>query len=346
MKKVLGILLIMCVSIFQAQPAFSQRAYEVSGFIETLEVGTPVNYQNLTIIPVYTTRISDNTNYTTLDEALSRGWLTISEMGGGSVNEVMLSNHSGKYIYVMGGEILTGCRQDRIVGKDVLIAPRSYNVVVPVYCVEEGRWSAKSDRFYSKNNLGTYRLRAVAQKATADSQSNIWSSIRDFNSSLSVRSNTQAYQDAYDDRAVRSRVIVYEQKFQYVPNMNRDTVGVVVAVGGEIVSADVFANPQIFRKLWPKILRSSAFSTISSRRGGYVSQRQAADFLRSLRHDNYYRCRGIDLGEELSSGSGVNVKALSYRGRVLHLAAFNDYVDHYSHEQWDNHGDRIPVIRR
>ncbi|MDD4955927.1 MAG: hypothetical protein PHP17_07825 [Candidatus Omnitrophica bacterium] len=346
MRKVLGILLIMCVSVFQAMPVFSQAAYEVSNFIETLEVGSPVNYQNLTIIPVYATRVYDNTNYTTLDEALNRGWLTISEMGGGNVNEVMISNHSGRYIYIMGGEILTGCRQDRIVSKDVLIGPRRYNVRVPVYCVEEGRWTAESDRFYSKNNLGTHRLRAVAQKAEYNAQSSIWDSVRGFNSSLSVRSHTQAYQDAYEDRGVRSRVVAYEEKLQYVPGLNRDTVGVVVAVGGEIVSADIFANPQIFKKLWPKILRSSAFSTINCTRGGYVSQRQAADFLSGLRHNNYYRVRAIDLGDELSASTGANVNALVYRNSVLHLAAFNDYSPYYGQRQRDNHNGRIPVIRR
>ena len=346
MKKVLGILLVVLVSIFQTQPAFSQRAYEISNFIETLEVGSPVNYQNLTIIPVYSTRIFDNTNYSTLDEALRWGWLTISEMGGGSVSEVMLNNHSGRYIYIMGGEILTGCRQDRIVGRDVLIAPRSCNVIVPVYCVEEGRWSAKSDRFYSKNILGTYKLRAAAQKASADTQSTIWGSIRGFNSRLSVRSTTQAYQDAYEDRAIKSQVTLYERKLQYVPNMNRDTIGVVVAVGGQIVSADIFANPQIFRKLWPKILKSSAFSTISCRAGGYVSQRQAADFLSSLRHNNYYRHKAIDLGEEISASSGVNVNALVYRNSVLHLAAFYENAHYYNQGQWESHEGRVPVIRR
>jgi len=355
MKRVLSILLIMLVSTFQVQPAFCQRTYEVSSFVETLEVGAPVNYRNLTIIPVYATRTLNNTNYATLDEALRWGWLTISETGRGSVNEVMLTNHSSRYIYVMGGEILTGCRQDRIVERDVLIAPRSGNVIVPVYCVEEGRWSAKSNHFYSKNNLGTFRLRALAQKSTANAQESIWGSIRDSNSRLSIRSNTHAYQDAYDSSAVRSEIITYERKFQYVPDMHRDTVGVVVAIGGQIVSADIFANPQIFRKLWPKILRSSAFSTINEYRSGYISQRHAADFLSNLRYRDYYRRKAIDSGEEFSASNGINVNVLAHRNNVLHLAAFyenvsypnhNTYMDYHDSECWGSRGGRIPVIRR
>lgn len=346
MKKGFCALLVALVSILQMQPAFSQRAYEVSDFIETLEVGRPVYYENLTIIPVYAPRNYGSTNYVTLDEALGEGKLTISEMGGGRVSEVMLSNYSRDYIYIMGGEILTGCRQDRIIGRDVLIAPHRRNVVVPVYCVEEGRWTAKSDKFYSKNNLGTYELRGAAQRARADTQSSIWGSIRDFNQRLRVSSSTHAYQDAYDDKTVRSEVVLYERRFQRIPDMHRDTVGVVVAVGGEIVSADIFVSPQIFRKLWPKILRSSAFSTINCRNGGSVSQRRAADFLSGLRSRNYYNRSAIGLGEEFSAAGGVSVNALIYKNRVVHLAAFHEEVDYYDQRQRGSNRDRIPVSRR
>jgi hypothetical protein len=108
---------------------------EIRDLIETLEVGEPIYYENLTLIPIYSTRIRDNRHYTTLDEALDRGWLEISEVGGGSVPKVKVTNRSGEYIYVMGGEILTGCRQDRIVGRDVLLSPKAKNVIIPVYCV-------------------------------------------------------------------------------------------------------------------------------------------------------------------------------------------------------------------
>lgn len=346
MKKFMAVFLVAVVSLFQLQPAFSQRAYEVTDFVKTLEVGSPVYYEGLTIIPVYTTRISSSTNYSTLDEALNGGWLTITETGGGNVPEVSLTNNSNRYIFIMGGEILAGCRQDRIIGRDVLIAPRSSGVIVPVYCVEQGRWTQVSDKFYSKNNLGHYRMRSLAQKAQRNAQSEIWESVKDFGARFSVSSRTQAYQDISDDREVKRKVRVYEERMINVPRLNRDTVGVVVAVGGQVVSADIFSNPQLFQKLWPKILKSSAFSAISCERSGRASQEQAAQFLRNLLYCSYYHRPAIDAGDEFSATSSTEISALVYNRKVVHLAAFHQ-VDSYSYTgQWHNDDNRIPVIRR
>jgi hypothetical protein len=163
---------------------------KIQDLIETLEVGEPVYYDNLTIVPVYTTHVKDRSRYTTLDEALDKRWLEITEVDGGRVPQVRLRNRSDKYIFVMGGEILTGCRQDRIVGRDLMIRPHSKNVIVPVYCVEQGRWNYESEEFYSKKNLGTYDLRAEGQKCAGGAQDNIWGHVRSMCDRIGVPSAT------------------------------------------------------------------------------------------------------------------------------------------------------------
>jgi len=42
-------------------------------------------------------------------------------------------------------------------------------------------------------------------------------------------------------------------------------VGVVVAVNGEIIWADVFASPQLLEKYWPKLVRSYAAEAVVTR---------------------------------------------------------------------------------
>jgi hypothetical protein len=263
------------------------------------------------------------------------------------VPQVNLTNNSNRYIYIMGGEILTGCRQDRIVGRDVLIAPGRRNVVVPVYCVEQGRWSYESDNFYSKKNLGTYELRREAQKAKGSAQSSIWRGIQGLNQRLRVHSGTHAYQDTYEQAAIKREITGYERRMQAVPYLHRDTVGVVVGVGGRVVSVDIFANPTLFKQLWPKILKSSALSALSNVGGGTITQEQAAQFLRRL-HDKYYtRKYAIDLGEEFSAAdSQANANALVYRQAVIHLAAFSEEGSYQISEQWGESERRIPVLRR
>ena len=141
--------------------------------------------------------------YTTLDMALEKGRLLITEVGGGSVPKVKVTNRSDNYIYIMGGEILSGCRQDRIVGRDVLLGPRAKNVMVPVYCVEQGRWTYESDEFYSNKNLGTYRLRAESQKASGSTQGDIWGEVRGIIDRSGIASGTSKFQEVYESAPAR-----------------------------------------------------------------------------------------------------------------------------------------------
>ena len=321
-------------------------ANEVENLIETLEVGEAVHFENLTVVPVYADRIVDPTPYTTLDEALADKWLEITEVEGGRVPQVKVTNRSDRCVYLMGGEILTGCRQDRLVGRDVLLGPRASDVVVPVYCVEHGRWTYESDAFYSKRNLGTSRLRAEGQKATVEAQANIWDEVSRLGNYLGGRSATDRYQAVYESEAAAPEIGRVEKRFEAVPVLYPDAVGVVIAVGGALTSADVFANPSVFARLWPKILRASALAAIGVDRHGSLTQADAAAFLASLDDRHYVRRSAIDLGSELASADpGVNVNALTYRGAVLHLAAFPE-APWESGDRDRDHERRIQVLRR
>jgi hypothetical protein len=348
MKQIFRLLIVAVAAIVLSAMAVTEAGAvgkEIRQLIETLEVGEPVYYENLTIIPVYARRIIDHSEYATLEEALGRKWLEITEVDGGRVPQVKLTNRSDRYIYIMGGEILTGCKQDRIVGRDVLVRPRGKNIIVPVYCVEQGRWAYESESFYSKQNLGTYRLRAESQKAESDAQDNIWSEVETLNRRVGVPSGTSRHQSAYESEAARKEIGRFEEKMEHVPRLYPDVIGVVVGVGDEITTADVFANPYLFKRLWPKLLKSSALSAIGDGGYGRIGQDDAIRFLRTL-HDKRYRQKpAIDLGFELCVvDDEVNVSALVYRNAVIHVAGFAEgRVPYRSRTDRER---RIPVIRR
>jgi hypothetical protein len=318
---------------------------EMRDLIETLSVGEPMYYRHLTIIPVYSSDIEDHSHYTTLDEALDKRWLKIEEVSGGRVPQVKLTNLCDTYIFIMGGEILTGCRQDRIVGRDVLIRPKSRNVIVPVYCVEQGRWSYETNEFYSKRNLGTSRLRAEGQKASDGAQDRIWGEIRSMCDVSGLAPGTTRFQETYESEVSRREIRDFEAKMEHIPRLYPDAVGVVVGVGDEIASVDVFANPSLFKRLWPKLLKSSALAAVSCRPHGSITQSDAIRFLRLLYDKRYSDRPAIDLGYELSRVDGdVNVNALVYRNAVMHLAGFPE-----GDARFGTGGDserRIRVMRR
>ena len=61
---------------------------------------------------------------------------------------------------------------------------------------------------------------------------------------------------------------------------DKNAVGVVVAVNGEIVWADIFASTQLLQKYWPKLVRSYATEAVVTRaKGGEASLKDAQKFL-------------------------------------------------------------------
>lgn len=295
----------------------------VMALLKTLEVGKAVRQGALTIIPVYMEKVRDKTGYVTLEEALKRQWIEIDELEGGRVPQVRITSLSKTPIYLMGGEILTGCKQDRIMARDLLLGPGTKDLIVPVFCVEHGRWTSNSSSFFSKENIGTYSMRKTAQARDVGAQSEIWNKVAEQNRKMGVNSPTSAYQDAYDKEENKTRIAAIEKEMGRVPKLYKDTVGVVIGLGEDIIGADIFANPGLFEKQWPKILRASALSSLDHGRGGTVSQEEAARFLKSFGFMRYRMEKGLDMGVEYSAADSLAfISCLAARQGVIHLAGF------------------------
>lgn len=318
----------------------------IAGLVKVLEVGRPVSHQGLSIVPIYRVDAPAAKDWVMLDEAVRNRWIEIAELDGGRVPQVRISNLSKRTIYLMGGEILTGAKQDRILASDLLLGPGTRNLVVPVFCVEHGRWTAVSTGFTTKNNIGTFDLRARAAAKGAAAQSEIWDKVAEQNARVGAASPTSAYQDAYESAEAKKSIAAIESRMAAIPRLMKDTVGVVIALGGRIVSADIFADPALFQKQWPKILRSSALAAQGRRGEGALKQEAAADFLKALAAKTYEVKKGLDLGFEHSClDRTVNVQALVLDRAVAHLAAFAQDDEDGEILKGDGPETRIRVIR-
>lgn len=338
----LVLLAVFCCG-FCLSKGYCESQRDIARLIEGLEVGEPVYYEAMTILPVYSIETrKKTTSFITLDEATRYGYLNINELEGGRVPQVKVTNDSDRYVYLMGGEILTGCKQDRLVARDVLIGPRSRDVLVTVYCVEQGRWTSNSEKFYSKGNMGVNSFRSAAQSSlsysTAD-QNSIWSGISRMQRKYDVRSNTDQYQAVYEDRQIKEKVSSYECKMRNIPDLHNDTIGVVVGIGGRIVSADIFSDAHTFKKLWPKLLKSLVLEAIEYDKGGRdVDQQDTVEFLRLLHDKDYASRSGVDEGRDFSvTDSDINANALLLESTVIHIAAFPGQirVRNYPHSGQD-----------
>ena len=98
--------------------------------------GAPVSGP-LTLIPLVGGRAAPP--YLTAAEALAAGTLSIGEVGGGSVPQLVLKNAGTLPVLLLDGEHLEGAMQNRVLNATVLAAPE-HETVIPVSCVEQGRW--------------------------------------------------------------------------------------------------------------------------------------------------------------------------------------------------------------
>jgi hypothetical protein len=97
---------------------------------------------------------------------------------------------------------------------------------------------------------------------------------------------TSSYAKAMDAPAAKAQVDAVAAPIEHsYSNLlrelkSRNAVGVVVAVNGRLIWADVFASPALLEKYWPKLVRSYATEAVTTRAAGKVPSVDAAqDFL-------------------------------------------------------------------
>src|SRR5512147_2546224 len=150
----------LAIFIFALVSLASAWAGEVrSGY----KVLAPISHGNLTIFPVVASSTHDASEFLTLDEGLRTGDVIVTEagriqplirrggrpipIGGGEVNRLVLVNNSNRPLLLLAGEIVTGGKQDRVIGKDRIVPAHSDPVDLSVFCVEPGRWTEVSSNF-------------------------------------------------------------------------------------------------------------------------------------------------------------------------------------------------------
>jgi len=121
---------------------------QIQGFLENVKLGGKQTHLNMTLIPLLAPH-AGAPDYLTLEEALTQGVVQVTEVSqGGSVPDLKLINKSTNKLLVVDGEELIGAKQNRIVNATFLIAGQT-EITIPVSCVEQGRWSYRSQKFAS-----------------------------------------------------------------------------------------------------------------------------------------------------------------------------------------------------
>jgi hypothetical protein len=301
-------------------------------YLGSIQAGDPLIHDNLTMVPLYTDAAQKDIECVTLEQALENKWIEIREKDKGMVPKVLIKNISGKRIYIMSGEVLTGCKQDRIMAGDLIVEPSTEEVDADVFCVEAGRWTGESEYFYSDKNMGTAKLRERAQRKDNTAQLEIWNEIAKLNRNNNVETRTGAYQDIYEEEEIKHTLEDFEAALG--GKLDKRAVGIIVAVGGEIVSVDIFRNSSMLQHYWPELLKSSALCALDDQTAGTLSSQEADVLLRNVQKRNYDRkVRDEKNSVYTSIDSELNISAHMYDGALLHLSGFP--VDEDAGLKWD-----------
>ncbi len=118
----------------------------VAESLSHIRLDEPQAHQNLFLFPLLG-EAANAPEYLLLEEALARGLVRVTEVSeGGSVPELSLVNEGERPVLLLDGEELVGAKQNRILNLSVLVGPHS-RTVIPVSCVEAGRWRHTSEAF-------------------------------------------------------------------------------------------------------------------------------------------------------------------------------------------------------
>ena len=137
--------------------------------LESVEIGGHQRYEALEIFHLRWTTDSSGLDYLTLDEALENNGIEVAESSEhGEVPQIKIVNRTNRMVFLMAGEQLVGCKQNRVLNASIMVPPRR-EIPLPVTCVEAGRWGYKTPVFSSGHTSSHHHLRAMMDRQVAES---------------------------------------------------------------------------------------------------------------------------------------------------------------------------------
>jgi hypothetical protein len=205
---------------------------------------------------------------------------------GDQVNTLVLVNNSKQPLLLLAGEIVTGGKQDRVIARDRIVPPGSDPIDLSVFCIEPGRWVESSPVFgaSAKAPVASFMVQPTVreQAMAAKNQQQVWESVHGTIMAMEAAPMpgggpmiaapppvTTSYAKAMQSDAFREKVDaaaapLMKSRQEIMAQLGKEgAVGVVVAVRGEIVWADIFSSADLLSRYWTKLVRSYAAESLT-----------------------------------------------------------------------------------
>ncbi|MGB8194617.1 MAG: DUF6569 family protein [Chitinophagaceae bacterium] len=249
----------------------------------------------------------------TLNQALQKGWARVSERGSASTENVhwlMVENLSDKNIFIPGGDIIAGGRQDRMITRDTILLASDNRMQVPVMCVEEGRWSDKEKKFVYQKQANMH-LRKVLDRSK--NQVLIWRQIFNELDQDKVKATTMSYLARSQDKKFTALEKEYWDFFQQKFRSSDSTiVGIVCVSGNNVIGCDVFAATNLFYGQLEPMLHGYIDEAIVHGGNVAIPEAKIRSYMDKL------------LKDEPSQEAFIkeNGKAYRHNGKIIHITTY------------------------
>ncbi|MGH7747945.1 MAG: ARPP-1 family domain-containing protein, partial [Candidatus Dormibacteria bacterium] len=280
----------------------------------------------LTLFPLY--HAAPAASYLLYADLCGAGGVTITEVGDGAVPELAVHNPVSAPVLLVEGEILVGLKQNRVLTTSVLV-PALASTLIPVACVEAGRWrhsygAVRRDEYLLSPRVRAGKNRSVQRSMRAHAgpradQGAVWSGVDERLVAHGIDSETRAYSELHRGRGRDIGELVAELR------PRRGQRGVLAAVGGEVVCLDLFDRSTTLRRLWPSLVGSYAGDALVDSIEGLrpLTRAGVLAWLDDLAAAEASVHPAPGLGETVAlTGDRVAATALVEAGSVVHLTAF------------------------
>ena len=223
--------------------------------LKNFKIDEPIALKGLKLFPVSFDINTGSNNIEFLDNSFDKKEIEAFEVTSeGVVGQVGIKNKSETFVLILDGEAISGAKQNRISQTTIILNPRS-ETIIPVNCIERGRWSYSSDRNFNKSDysispkMRDRKAEILKNKEIHKLQGTMWNQI----DQLSEKFDTKSYTDNLGD------VIDYaakENNFNDIySKLNNECNGYIV-FGTERPFIELFRNNRSRQHYMKKIIKS------------------------------------------------------------------------------------------
>jgi hypothetical protein len=304
-----------------------------------LEFHGPYQHENLAVYLITGEEsVPPGTPIITLAQAMASERLVVHETG--DVNTLAVENIDAEVaVFIQAGEIVKGGRQDRVLGVDLLVHPKSGRIAISAFCVESGRWSQRDVEDAAAFSGSSHMIsgKGLRKAVKADkAQGEVWRNVAEEQDKLSanvgkdVRAQRSAssFQLSLEDADLERLTGEYTAAMRRAAAKHRNAIGAAIVVNGEFRTADVYGSRKIFAEQWPRLLEAAIHEAIADYDPDNPSPRPTDDWQKQMREG-----KPVEESREQMSGT---VESITRTRAEFYEYETRDLKEGFTiHQSWD-----------